>query len=127
MTLIPETETRVTKTPNAVMTTLASPTQGDTSELSLWRVSMTAGQAGPEHRFDVEQAWHVVSGSATITMSGKRLDLETGDTVVVAARESRRIATETGVEFLVTGQAAGLATPVTPEGDGEPVAPAWVL
>lgn len=37
------------------MTTLASPTQGGTTTLSLWRTAMRAGQRGPQHRFDVDK------------------------------------------------------------------------
>ena len=45
-------EARRTETPNAVMTTLASPTLGGARQ-ALWRVDMTGGQAGPLHAFDV--------------------------------------------------------------------------
>ena len=35
---------RRTETPNAVMTTLASPTQGPTGRISLWKIAMRPGQ-----------------------------------------------------------------------------------
>ena len=97
---IPRSAARVTDTPNASMTTLASPTQGGTTVLSLWRVTMRAGQRGPEHSFDVEQAWP----------AGLR----------------RQIGTGSGATFVVSGQAGGSATPISPEGPGEPVSPAWI-
>ena len=59
-------QARRTETPNAVMTTFASPTQGASRELSLWQVDMRAGQAGPEHVFDSEQVWHMLDGTARI-------------------------------------------------------------
>ena len=36
-------ENRRTETPNATMTTLASPTLGSTAGLSMWQVEMAAG------------------------------------------------------------------------------------
>ena len=39
-------QARRTETPNALMTTLASPSQGPTAGLSMWWVEMRAGQQG---------------------------------------------------------------------------------
>ncbi|GAA3535689.1 cupin domain-containing protein [Nocardioides daeguensis] len=118
-------QARVTTTPNATMTTLASPTQGGSELLSLWRVDMAAGQRGPEHSFDVEQAWHLLEGAATLVLDAQPVDLAPGDTVVVPAGTPRQIGTTSGAVFVVTGPAAGLATPLG-DGAGEPVAPAWI-
>ena len=63
---------RRTETPNAVMTTLASPTQGPTDQLSIWRVEMRAGQRGPRHVFDSEQVWHVLAGELDVTIGGQK-------------------------------------------------------
>ena len=49
---------RRSETPNAVMTTLASPTQGGTQIVSAWRIVMHPGQQAP-HVFNREQVWHV--------------------------------------------------------------------
>ncbi|KRF11284.1 hypothetical protein ASG90_16090 [Nocardioides sp. Soil797] len=125
--LIHEADARVTETPNAVMTTLGSPTQGGTSDLSLWRVAMAAGQSGPRHSFDVEQVWYVASGSAAVVTDEGRVELAPGDTIVLPARGTRQISTDAGVTFVVAGRASGLATPSTSEGDGEAVAPPWVV
>ena len=54
-------QARRTETPNALMTTLASPSQGPTAGLSMWRVEMRAGQQGPPHAFDTEQVWHLLA------------------------------------------------------------------
>ena len=124
-TLIARDDARVTTTPNAVMTTLASPTQGETADLSLWRVAMRPGQSGPEHRFDTDQAWHLLEGSATVVVDGRDHELVPGDTIVIPRDVVRRISTDTGAALVVTGSSAGRATPVVSGGDGEPVAPAW--
>lgn len=123
---ITRSDARVTETPNAAMTTLASPTQGGTTTLSLWRVTMRAGQRGPLHSFDVEQAWHLLEGSASIAADAEVLDMSAGDTVVVPAGVPRQVATEAGASFVVCGGAGGSATPISPDGHGEPVAPAWI-
>jgi quercetin dioxygenase-like cupin family protein len=93
--------------------------------LSLWRVDMAAGQSGPEHAFDVEQAWHLLDGAATVVVDGQPIELAAGDTVVVPGGSPRKVRTSAGAAFVVTGPAGGLATPI---GDGtrEPVAPAWI-
>ena len=53
--LVRAAQARRTETPNALMTTLASPSQGPTAGLSMWLVEMRAGQQGPAHVFDTEQ------------------------------------------------------------------------
>jgi hypothetical protein len=53
---------RRTETENAVMTTLASPTQGDASVLSMWQLDMRQGQRDSDHTVDSEQIWHVIRG-----------------------------------------------------------------
>ena len=72
--------TRRTETQNAVMTTLASPTQGDASVLSMWQVDMRAGQRDPDHTVDSEQIWHVTSGELAIAIEQETMRLAAGDT-----------------------------------------------
>ncbi|MFJ9317779.1 cupin domain-containing protein [Pimelobacter simplex] len=121
-------EHRVSATPNAVMTTLASPTLSATADLSVWRVAMTAGQQGPRHLFDVEQVWVVLAGEPTVTGDGAEERLAPGDAVTFPAGAQRRIAAGgSDVEFLVCGTGRGRAVPIADEGTpGEPVVPPWV-
>jgi quercetin dioxygenase-like cupin family protein len=102
-------DARRTETPNAVMTTLASPSQGRTNELSMWLVEMRDGQQGPLHVFDVEQIWHVLSGEIEVTMDGKPLQLGVGDTVVIPAGVERRIRAHSLVRLVVCGRGHGIA------------------
>ena len=127
MTVVRGKDNRSTSTPNALMTTLASPSLARTDELSMWKVAMRHGQQGPAHRFDVEQIWTVLIGSPTIEMAGETIHLAAGDTVSVPAEVVRRFAAPDGdVEFLVCGRGCGLATPVVDGEAGESVSPAWI-
>src|ERR1700728_2890552 len=91
MPIVHAQEVRRHETPNAVMSTLASPSLGS-AELSLWRVAMAAGQRGPQHTFDVEQVWTVVSGAADVELDGETHAVAPGDTLIIPASATRRIA-----------------------------------
>lgn len=123
VTKIAHSDTRHTETPNASMTTLASPTQGGTGTLSVWRATMRPGQSGPLHTFDVEQVWHVLEGAATIVVDTESIDLSVGDTLVLPAGTPRQAHTDSGVCFVVSGLASGKATPDR----GEAVSPPWIV
>jgi quercetin dioxygenase-like cupin family protein len=105
MHLTRSADARTTATPNAVMTTLASPSQNGTERLSLWKVEMTAGKRGPLHVFDHEQAWTVLSGEAAVTVDGSATTLSVGDTVVIPAGATRQIEATADLQAIVTGGA----------------------
>lgn len=121
MQIIRTTEARRTETPNAVMTTLASPTLGGAGQ-ALWRVEMRSGQAGPPHSFDVEQVWTVLAGGATIDVDGRALEATTGDTVVIPADVPRRVtaAADAGLAAIVTAPAGARAALVDGTDRGVP-------
>jgi quercetin dioxygenase-like cupin family protein len=98
-------QARKTETPNALMTTLASPSQGATAELSMWLVDMRAGQQGPLHVFDVEQIWHVLQGQAEIAVDAEHASLGPGDTLVLVAGVHRQVSALTDVRLVVCGRA----------------------
>ena len=95
--------TRRTETQNAVMTTLASPTQGDASVLSMWQVDMRAGQRDPDHTVDSEQIWHVTSGELAIAIEQESMRLAAGDTLVVPEALSRQVVALTDATAVVCG------------------------
>ncbi|MFC4588275.1 cupin domain-containing protein [Sphaerisporangium corydalis] len=143
MPVIRRAESRRTETPNAVMTTFASPTLGE-SGVVLWRVDMRAGQSGPVHAFDVEQVWTVLSGGASVLLDGekpaadgRRFVVGPGDTLVMPADVRRQLTSdpESGLTAIVAAPAGGRA--YTPDGpidvsptcavpDGDKLIPAWV-
>ena len=118
-------ESRRTETPAAVMTTLASPTQG-ASEHSLWRVDMQPGQSGPPHVISAEQIWTVLAGSLGVEVGGQELTLGPGDTLVIPGGELRRFGTgpDGGFAAIVAGPADSRAA--LADGSDKGV-PGWIV
>jgi quercetin dioxygenase-like cupin family protein len=115
---------RVVTTPNASMTTLASPTQGPSDGLAMWRVEMHAGQRGPTHTFDSEQLWAAQSGTFGVTLDGERLRLGAGDAIVLAGGAQRQISAETDATAIVCGHGRAIARVVGE--DGSRGTPPWI-
>ncbi|UNO40880.1 cupin domain-containing protein [Streptomyces sp. MST-110588] len=138
MPVVRAAQARRTRTPNGVMTTLASPTQGAAGHL-LWRVELEPGRTGPFHAFDAEQIWSVLEGGATVELGDERFRVGPGDTVVMPAGLPRQVTTtlESGLTAVVTAPTGTLAynpTGVTePDAcelaprDTERTAPPWTL
>ena len=128
-------ETRRTETPNAVMTTLASPTQGQSAQ-ALWRVEMRPGQAGPLHGIDAEQVWTVLAGGASVEAGADVAVLSPGDTIVLPADMARRITADAaaGLVAIVAAPATmrafrldgSAADPQPAAADVGKMVPAWV-
>lgn len=122
-TVIRAADARQTQTPNATMTTLASPTLSGPTPISLWRVAIGAGHQGPLHVFDSEQIWTLVAGGASFTVDGTQFDLAAGDTIQIAGGTERQMIAVTDAELLVCGLSN--ATVTTPAST-EPVTPPWI-
>ncbi|MFF2116275.1 cupin domain-containing protein [Kitasatospora sp. NPDC058184] len=135
MPVIRRTDARRTETPNAVMTTYASPTQGATS-LAVWHVDMTAGARGPLHAMDTEQVWTLLTGTARVDLAGETFTLAAGDTAALPADTVRQIATDTGFTAVVASPSPAHAynpDAVTPPDacalaprDDQRVLPPWI-
>jgi quercetin dioxygenase-like cupin family protein len=136
MPVIRRAETRRTETPNAVMTTLASPTQGGAGQ-AVWRVDMRPGQAGPLHAIDTEQVWTVLDGGATVELDGQALIIGPGDTVILPADAPRRVSADPAAGFAAIAVAPAGTRAYTLDGtrvapgcavpDGDKLVPAWVV
>ena len=122
--LIRRAQARTTVTPNATMTTLASPTLGATAGRSLWLVEMTAQARGPLHVFDSEQIWTVLEGQAAITIGENEYALEVGDTLVIPGGLARRVRASSDCRMAVTGDGAASVT-VVGESESRGI-PAWI-
>ena len=116
--------TRRTETPNATMTTLASPTLGGTAGLSMWRVEMAADTRGPLHVFDSEQLWTVLEGTVSIAIGDEVLALVSGDTAVLPAGTQRQVTATSAARLLVCGH--GDAVAQVPGESTSRGTPAWV-
>ncbi|MEU9884775.1 cupin domain-containing protein [Sphaerisporangium sp. NPDC051011] len=134
MPVIRDAENRRTETPNAVMTTFASPTQGGAG-LSLWRVDMEPGQAGPPHAFDAELVWTVLAGTATVRLGDETFTITSGDTVIMPADVPRQVAAGTGLSVIAAAPAGARAytiddavdvKPGCALPDGDKLLPAWI-
>ncbi|MEO3802438.1 cupin [Nonomuraea sp. B1E8] len=90
MAMVLSTESRRTETPNGVMTTLASPSQGG-AEQAVWRVDARPGMVGPVHAFDAELVWTWLDGAAVVELGGERYEVGVGDTMVLPADVSRQM------------------------------------
>lgn len=135
MTVIRRPDCRRTETPNAVMTTLASPGQGGAG-YAVWRVEMRPGQAGPPHVADTEQVWTALDGGAAVTLGADTVALAPGDTVIIPAGEPRQVRADPAAGFAAIcvappgtrAWALDSAAPGAQAAPGAgPVTPAWTV
>lgn len=136
MPVIRHADSRRTETPNAVMTTLASPAQGGAGQ-AVWRVDMRPGQAGPLHAIDTEQVWTVLNGSAAVELGGETHIVGPGDTLIFPADAPRRVSADPASGFAAIAAApAGTraytldrttVSPTCAVPDGDKLVPAWVV
>ena len=135
MTVIRHPDCRRTETPNAVMTTLASPGQGGAG-CAVWRVDMRPGQAGPPHTVDTEQVWTALDGGAAVALGGDTVTLAPGDTVIIPAGEPRQVRADPAAGFAAIvvappgtrAWALDSAAPGAQAAPGAgPVTPAWTV
>jgi len=111
MPLVTAAQAVVHETPNAVMTTVASPSLG-AAQLAAWELHMRPGQRGPQHTTDAEQVWVVLAGAVEIELDGERLVAGAGDTAIVPAGAVRTVAAPDGVRALVATTGGALVRTV---------------
>ena len=117
-------ERRRIQTPNAVMTTLASPKLGASAGLAMWQVEMASGAQGPAHVFDSEQLYTVLEGTVSVAVAGEAVEIRAGDTLVLPAGVERRITAATAARMLVCGH--GDAVVRVPGEDAPRGTPPWI-
>lgn len=124
MCIIHTLDARLSETPNAVMTTLASPTLGG-SALALWRVEMAPGAVGPAHRFAVEQVWTILAGAAAFVIDGQTHTVAAGDTVILRADQLRQVRADPVEGLDALAASPGPAHAVLADGTDRGVPP-WI-
>ncbi|MER5997923.1 cupin domain-containing protein [Nonomuraea sp. NPDC051941] len=120
MSVVMAADSRKTETPNGVMTTLASPTQGGAVGQAMWRVDAKPGMVGPVHAFDVELVWTWLDGSAVVELGGERFEVGPGDTMVLPADVSRQMFADSERGFVSIVVAPAGARAYNPSGVSEP-------
>jgi quercetin dioxygenase-like cupin family protein len=111
-------------TTNGVMTTLASPTQGDAKALSMWRAELKRGARDPCQIVASEQIWHVTHGRLDVAIDGNIVELSAGDSLVIPEAVSRNIMAVTDAKAIVCG--FGDAQVPTPGEPRNATTPPWI-
>ncbi|MEV4113995.1 cupin domain-containing protein [Nonomuraea sp. NPDC049695] len=119
MSVVLSGDSRKTETPNGVMTTLASPTQGGAGQ-AMWRVDARPGMVGPVHAFDAELVWTWLDGSAVVELGGERVEVGAGDTMVLPANVSRQMFADPVRGFVSIVVAPPGAEAYNPDGVSDP-------
>lgn len=123
MQILDVSHRRVTETPNATMTTLASPTLGGAAT-SMWLVEMRPGAEGPVHAFDADLVWSITAGDGLVRQDGDERPIASGDTLVLPAGRMRQlVAGPSGLTAVVSGR-GGSAVRRAEGGPAE--VPPWV-
>jgi quercetin dioxygenase-like cupin family protein len=100
----------------------ASPSRG-ASELSVWRLSLVAGDTSPTHTLSREEVFVALGGSAVATIDGTTHELAAGDCLVVPTDAAfTLVAGDDGLDALCAMAAGGQAT-ILP--DGPTMTPPW--
>ncbi|MEV1167309.1 cupin [Nonomuraea sp. NPDC049784] len=119
MSVVLSGDSRRTETPNGVMTTLASPTQGGAGQ-AVWRVDARPGMVGPVHAFDAELVWTWLDGTAVVELGGERVEVGAGDTMVLPANVSRQMFADPVRGFVSIVVAPPGAEAYNPDGVSDP-------
>ncbi|MFB7460731.1 cupin domain-containing protein [Streptomyces sp. NPDC056188] len=106
MYVVSETEQRTTRTPAGSVFGLAGPSQGS-SEVSTWRVELSAASATPVHVIDREQVWMPLSGEFLVEADGRTGRAGAGQAVVVPAGVVRQFKAVGGPAEALVAMAVG--------------------
>ncbi|WP_328807938.1 cupin domain-containing protein [Nonomuraea antri] len=112
---------RKIETPNGLMTTLASPTQGEAGQV-LWRVDAKPGMEGPYHAIDVEQVWTWLDGTGRVVLGEAAFEVGPGDTMVLPADVPRQMFADAERGFVAIAAGPVGAQAYNPGGVSEPEA-----
>jgi mannose-6-phosphate isomerase-like protein (cupin superfamily) len=112
-------EDRTTRTPAAVMVSLATPTVSS-KEVSTWRLHLPAQQCSPEHTIDRDQVYMPLTGSFTFVGETGTVVAGPGDAIIVPGGEKRQFsAGDQDAEALVAMLTDGAV--ILPDGGKMPV------
>lgn len=92
--------------------------------MSVWKQTMTPGNATPPHRHDCDEVVVVLAGSGTLLIDGQALPFQAGDTLVLPAELDHQIV-NTGDRDVVTVAAFAASPVVTALPDGQVIDLPW--
>jgi mannose-6-phosphate isomerase-like protein (cupin superfamily) len=108
--------------PGLTVTGLAAPSRGAT-ETSVWTIEIAPGTPGTPHAVDREEVFVALAGRAAVAVSGRELELEPGEALIVPAGETFAIGNPHGEPFRAVAAAPVGCRAVLP--GGEPFVPPW--
>ncbi|MFE6859304.1 cupin domain-containing protein [Nocardia sp. NPDC057668] len=101
---------------------LAAPSRGST-ENSVWRFTLAAGNPGHEHSVSREEIFIALAGRAEITLDGETREMNAGDALIIPAHTNFRLAVPGAEPFEAVAILPVGAYAQAPGGDR--VAPPW--
>src|SRR5688572_3786275 len=108
--------------PDLTVIGLAAPSRGS-RETSVWRVHIAPGAPGVPHSVDREEIFVALAGSALAILGEERLELHSGDTLVVPAGQVFALANPSPSPFEALAVApVGVRARLA---NGESFAPPW--
>jgi len=110
--------------PGAHFTGLASPSRGDSKDISVWRLVLDPHTEGVEHHLTSSEIFTPLAGVAQVRIHGRTETIGVGDALVVPADTAFSIGNPADEAFeaivcLPAGAQAALTT------GGEPFTPEW--
>jgi mannose-6-phosphate isomerase-like protein (cupin superfamily) len=108
--------------PGLTVTGLAAPSRGAT-ETSVWTLEIPPETPGTPHSVDREEIFVALAGRAAAELSGRRIDLEPGDALIVPAGEPFALANPHAEPFRAVAATPVGCHAVLP--DGERFLPPW--
>jgi quercetin dioxygenase-like cupin family protein len=108
--------------PGLTMTGLAAPSRGAT-ETCVWTLEIAPGTPGTPHSVEREEVFIALAGRAAVELSGRELEFEAGEALIVPAGEIFAIANPHSEPFRAVAATPVGCRAVLP--DGERFVPPW--
>ncbi len=85
---------------------VATPGRG-AKQVEMWVARMDAGASTPPHVHDTEQVVHFLGGRGWVTLDGREIPFQPGDTLILPANTVHQIVAETETGYVAAMPAGG--------------------
>lgn len=85
---------------------VATPGRG-AKQVEMWVARMDAGASTPPHVHDTEQVVHILGGRGWVTLDGREIPFQPGDTLILPANTVHQIVAETETGYVAAMPAGG--------------------